>query len=302
MAWPAADAIAEMGPAADTGPRHPPSAADAADPPHAVPPWLRANHLLPLLAAEMMAALGVRLRLRVDRPRGDGLQAPADWVSLGGIGCLEGRLLMAMDGDAALELLAAAFGSDRTASPPETVMLSDLAPGNASWKAFGALMRRAAGRALSLAGAGHVTDVPPTLADADLPRLHAMPLLVSGPGLQLAMELLFVPAAPVVQAEPERQEPSSSAGDDARPDPWQGRLDALSQGLTVPVTLELCAEERPLADVMDLGVGDVIRLPAIDTVVMKVAGSPWRDLPLAALTGPAAGGEAGAGHAGEGQP
>lgn len=252
--------------------------------PPALPLWMRASHLLPFLSMELSTALGLRLRLRLRR---GGNQTLSDPAMLGFLQFREGRLLLAIDRDAAMELLAAVYGSDRAASPPETVMLSDLAPGNASWTAFGALVRAGAGRALQLAGAGAVESAAPTLADAKVPRTHVLPITLSGPALQVAMEMLFVPAEPAPKSETitdKMADPASAA--DTGGSRWGRQMNALSRAVPVPVTLELCAQEWPLAKVMALAAGDVIALPPVRSMVMKVAGTRWAEVPMTTLAGP----------------
>ncbi len=313
MRWPAVDQGAPQASMADGNAQ---AEREATSGPAAVPLWLRARHLLPLLSMELSAVLGVRLRLRPSR---DASQAISDPAMLGSLHCREGRLLLAMDEDAAMELLAAVYGSDRAANPPETAILSDLTPGNASWAAFGALVRAGAARALRLAGAEAVEPASPSLNDRIVPRTHMLPITLSGPALHVAMEMLFVPADPVQQVDADGgladdPAPAFSMGGSGTPefDPvagaggntglaagstWDRQMDALSRAVPVPVTLELCAQEWSLPRVMALAVGDVIALPPVRTVVMKVAGARWAEVPMTALTGPANGAEVEEGRA-----
>lgn len=255
----------------------------------ALPQWLRPARLLPYLAAALGGHLGLRLRLRVEP---DGADAMADAVPLGSVGSQDGTLFLAMDGDSAMELLSAVFGSDRAMCPPETVMLPDLAPDSGSWTAFGALVRAAAGRAMMEAGAEGVAPERPKPADAKADRAHRSLLSVSGPGVQAMLELRFAPTgqAPATAAAPDDARMAASAASaKGAGGPWERRLQALSRAVPLPVCLELHAVDLPLARVMRLGVGDVIALPAIRSMTMKVAGEPWAEVPVAALAGPDAG-------------
>lgn len=323
MLWPRQDRAPDDG---GLPGRRAEAAADAATPERiTVPQWLRPVRLLPYLAAALAAQLGIRLRLRVEPGDADGLD---DAVPMGSVAALDGTVFLAMDGDAAMELLSAVFGSDRAVCPPESVMLADLAPDSGSWLALGTLVRSAVGRAMADAGAEGIAPQPARLADARAGPVVCTLISMTGPGVQAMMVLRFAPAAGTAGNDGS----AGTAGNDgfagtavrdgfagtavgdgaagtagkqagagqgaAWPagaarglagepaDSWERRLDRLSRAVPVPVCLELHAQELPLAQVMRLGVGDVITLPAIRSMTMKVAGAPWVAVPMAALGGP----------------
>lgn len=261
-------------------PSHADFAAAAADAAEVAPAWLKPGRLLPLLAARLGAALGLKLTLGL-APEGE--EAAVAWLTLGHYDCAGDRLWLAIADRDALALLDCAMGG--RGDVPDALNTDALQAGCATWR--------------MLAGQ-FVTAIEPLLAEmcaasvvaVAAPYAEAPPMAGFGWRLRLEHERrvfhLLLAGTFRVRPAPRAEAPAEEA---VALEQWQADARSICLDMELPVGARLSEQRMALGDLLALQVGDSIPLPPVKTLKLIVAGQEHGRLPLGGADGPPIEGE-----------